>query len=55
MKFHTKIRASAIIENDHVLLVEFDDETGLHYNLLGGTIELGESIIEGLSSNLVTS
>jgi 8-oxo-dGTP diphosphatase len=49
MKFHIKVRASAIIiENDHILLVEFDDETGLHYNLPGGTIEPGESIVEGL-------
>ena len=49
MKFHIKVRASAIIiENDQILLVEFDDETGLHYNLPGGTIEPGESMIEGL-------
>ena len=49
MKFHTKIRASAIIiENDQILLVEFNDETGLHYNLPGGTIEANESVVEGL-------
>ncbi|MEM7347379.1 MAG: NUDIX domain-containing protein, partial [Chloroflexota bacterium] len=49
MKFHIKVRASAIIiEHDAILLVEFDDKTGLHYNLPGGTIEPGESMIEGL-------
>ena len=49
MRFHIKVRASAIIiENGHILLVEFDDETGLHYNLPGGTIEPNESIVEGL-------
>jgi ADP-ribose pyrophosphatase YjhB (NUDIX family) len=49
MDYHIKVRASAlIIENDCILLVEFDDETGLHYNLPGGTIEPGESIIKGL-------
>ena len=49
MKYHAKIRASAlIIEDEQILLVEFNDETGLHYNLPGGTIEPDESIIEGL-------
>ncbi len=32
-----RLRASAlVIENDSILLVEFDDESGLHYNLPGG-------------------
>jgi 8-oxo-dGTP diphosphatase len=31
-----------------VLLVEFNDETGLHYNLPGGGVEPGESVIEAL-------
>jgi hypothetical protein len=31
MKFHIKVRASAIIiENDHILLVEFDDERSMN-------------------------
>ena len=49
MNYHLKVRASAlVIEDNHILLVEFDDDTGLHYNLPGGTIEAGETIIEGL-------
>jgi 8-oxo-dGTP diphosphatase len=31
-----------------VLLVEFNDETGLHYNLPGGGVDPGESAIEAL-------
>jgi ADP-ribose pyrophosphatase YjhB (NUDIX family) len=37
-----------IVESESVLLVEFDDETGLHYNLPGGGVDPGESIIEAL-------
>jgi len=49
MNYHLKVRASAlVIEDSRILLVEFNDETGLHYNLPGGTIESGETIIEGL-------
>ncbi|GBF76143.1 NUDIX hydrolase [Paenibacillus sp. 598K] len=47
---HIRVRACAlIIENDAILLVEFDDETtGLHYNLPAGGAEPGESIIEAV-------
>jgi 8-oxo-dGTP diphosphatase len=45
MNFHTRIRACAlIIEKDCVLLVEFEDEHGLHYNLPAGGTEPGESL-----------
>jgi ADP-ribose pyrophosphatase YjhB (NUDIX family) len=43
------VRISAralIIENDAVLLAEFDDESGLHYNLPGGGQKQGESLPE---------
>ncbi len=37
-----------IVEQDALLLVEFDDESGLHYNLPGGGVQLGESLVEAL-------
>jgi 8-oxo-dGTP pyrophosphatase MutT (NUDIX family) len=40
--------AAVIIQRDHLLLVEFDDETGLHYNLPGGGVEFGESLHDAL-------
>ncbi len=46
---HIRVRACAlIIENNSILLVEFDDESGLHYNLPAGGAEPGESIIEAV-------
>ncbi|RAS73097.1 NUDIX domain-containing protein [Priestia endophytica] len=42
-----RVRGSAlIIENEAVLLVEFHDENGLHYNLPGGGVEHGESLLQ---------
>lgn len=35
-----------IIENDTILLIEFDDENGLHYNLPAGGVEAHESVKE---------
>jgi len=49
MNFHIRVRACAlIIENDSVLLVEFTDEDGIHYNLPAGGAEPGETIIEAV-------
>lgn len=49
MNYHIRVRACAlIIENDAVLLVEFEDENGLHYNLPAGGVERGESVIEAV-------
>ena len=46
---HVRVSARAlIVEEGCVLLVEFDDETGLHYNLPGGGTRPGESVIEAL-------
>lgn len=46
---HIRVTARAlIVANEAVLLVEFDDESGLHYNLPGGGVDPGETIIEGL-------
>lgn len=39
---------AVIVRNDAMLVVEFDDESGLHYNLPGGGIEFNESIHDGL-------
>jgi 8-oxo-dGTP diphosphatase len=47
--YHIRVRAcSLIIENDAVLLVEFSDENGIHYNLPAGGTEPGESVIEAV-------
>lgn len=39
---------AVIIQNDAILVVKFDDETGPHFNLPGGGVEAGESIQEAL-------
>ncbi len=47
MSSHIRVRACALIlENDSILLVEFQDENGLHYNLPGGGVEPGETLRE---------
>lgn len=46
---HIRVSVRAlIIEDESVLLIEFDDENGLHYNLPGGGVDPGESIVEAL-------
>jgi 8-oxo-dGTP diphosphatase len=46
---HIRVRASAlIIKEDAILLVEFEDENGLHYNLPGGGAEQNETLIEAV-------
>lgn len=44
---YMKVRA-ILIENGAVLLSEYDDENGLHYNLPGGTVEAGEALHDAL-------
>lgn len=49
MTYPIRVRASAlIVQNDAILLVEFHDEKGLHYNLPGGGVEAGETLIEAV-------
>lgn len=49
MGCHIRVGARAlVVEGESVLLVEFNDETGLHYNLPGGGVDPGESVIEAL-------
>ncbi len=45
MTYPIRVRTSAlIIKNSNLLLVEFNDENGLHYNLPDGDVEKGESL-----------
>jgi 8-oxo-dGTP diphosphatase len=39
---------AVVVCNGRILLVEFDDESGPHYNLPGGGLEMGESLDKGL-------
>ncbi|MCU5431305.1 NUDIX domain-containing protein [Bacillus cereus] len=49
MTYPIRVRTSAlIIKNNNLLLVEFNDENGLHYNLPGGGVEQGETLIEAV-------
>lgn len=49
MSYHIRVRAGAvIIENNSILLIEFNDENGLHYNLPAGGVEPGEAVIEAV-------
>lgn len=50
---NVRIRCTGlIIENDCVLLVEYDDN-GIHYNLPGGGLEPGETIKEGVAREVL--
>ncbi|WP_404442737.1 NUDIX domain-containing protein [Sutcliffiella horikoshii] len=49
MSFHIRVRAGALIIQDaSILLIEFNDENGLHYNLPAGGTELGETVKEAV-------
>lgn len=44
-----KLNVSGFIRrDDEVLLVEFDDTTGIHYNLPGGNLDKGETLAAGV-------
>ncbi|MDQ0229917.1 ADP-ribose pyrophosphatase YjhB (NUDIX family) [Metabacillus malikii] len=44
-----RVKGCAVILKDQsILLVEFHDENGLHYNLPGGGVEPGETIMEAV-------
>jgi 8-oxo-dGTP diphosphatase len=44
-----RINANALILRDgKLLLIKFDDENGVHYNLPGGGVEKGESVLAAL-------
>ncbi|KUP04513.1 NUDIX hydrolase [Bacillus coahuilensis m2-6] len=45
-----RVRACAlVVEHDSVLLVKFEDEHGVHYNLPAGGVEKGESVKEAVA------
>lgn len=49
MTYHIRVRAGAvIIENDSILLIEFNDKNGLHYNFPAGGVEPNETVIEAV-------
>ena len=49
MNYHIRVRAGAfIIEEQSILLIEFNDENGLHYNLPSGGVEPNETMIEAV-------
>lgn len=49
MTYHIRVRAGAvIIENGSILLIEFNDKNGLHYNLPAGGVEPNETVIEAV-------
>jgi 8-oxo-dGTP diphosphatase len=49
MSYPIRVRACAlVIQDEAVLLVEFQDEYGLHYNLPAGGVEPGESVKEAV-------
>lgn len=39
---------AVIVKDDRILLIAFDDESGFHYNLPGGGVEVGESLHEAV-------
>lgn len=48
MQVSLKVRA-IIVQEEHILLVEYDEEgVGLHYNLPGGTVEASERLEDAL-------
>ncbi|SFS74727.1 NUDIX domain-containing protein [Paenibacillus sp. BC26] len=53
MSFPIRVRPTAlIIQNHHVLLIEYSEHDRLHYNLPGGGAEPGESVTETLVREL---
>lgn len=49
MTYPVRVRACAlIIENDSILLIEYENERGIHYNLPAGGVEPNESVIEAV-------
>ncbi|CAG9622391.1 NUDIX domain-containing protein [Sutcliffiella rhizosphaerae] len=49
MSYPIRVKACAlIIKEESILLIEFNDQNGLHYNFPSGGVEAGESIMEGV-------
>ncbi|MNN05188.1 bifunctional nicotinamide mononucleotide adenylyltransferase/ADP-ribose pyrophosphatase [compost metagenome] len=49
MSYHIRVRPTAlVVQDEQILLVEYQDKYGIHYNLPGGGAEPGETLIEGV-------
>lgn len=54
MTYHIRVRPTAlIIQDNKVLLIEYEDKFGIHYNLPGGGAEQGETLIEGVKREVL--
>lgn len=50
MTYPIRVRAGAFIIEDHsILLIEFNDKNGLHYNLPSGGVEPRETMIDAVT------
>lgn len=45
--------AAAIVRDGKILAIEYKDETGLHYNLPGGGVEDGETLVQALEREVL--
>ena len=53
MDTHIRVSTKALILRDNaILLVEYDDESGLHYNMPGGGVEPDETLEEALKREM---
>lgn len=53
MSFPVRVRGGAIVtRNDSILLIEYEDENGLHYTLPGGGVEAGEGVHDAIKREL---
>lgn len=54
MDTHIRVSTKALILRDNaILLVEYDDESGLHYNMPGGGVEPDETLEEALKREVI--
>lgn len=49
-----RVRAGALtIEDDHLLLIRYEDQLGIHYNLSGGGVHSDESVRHTVKRELI--
>lgn len=49
---HVRIRCTGLIVEDNAVLLIKYDEGGVHYNLPGGGLEPGETVVEGVAREI---